>query len=80
MFVHNDLHVPESSKSVGFRRSLTLGVTPKAVEAWESGKNRPSKVASRMMQLLEREPMLFAKLGLESEEKITKKQKSLKGA
>jgi hypothetical protein len=23
MFVHNDLHVPESSKSVGFRRSLT---------------------------------------------------------
>lgn len=50
--------------------SEMLGVTPKAVEAWESGKNRPSKTASRMLQLLVIEPKLFSKLGLESEEKV----------
>ncbi len=33
-----------------------LGVSPKTVEAWESGKNKPSGTACRLLSMLEADP------------------------
>lgn len=35
-----------------------LGVSPKTVEAWEYGRNKPDGVASRMLSLTEANPQL----------------------
>lgn len=56
-------YTPGEIKKVRTNLSLTqkafsniLGVTPKTVEAWESGKNRPSGTASRLIEFYEKEP------------------------
>jgi len=41
-----------------------LGVSPKTVEAWEAGTNRPSGTASRMLELLQRDNRLFEKYSI----------------
>lgn len=38
----------------------TLGVTAKAVEAWESGRNSPSGAASKLLRLIRANPALIA--------------------
>lgn len=39
-----------------------LGVSPRTVGAWESGKNRPSGVACRLLYLLDTDPSLASRL------------------
>ncbi|GHV01564.1 hypothetical protein FACS1894211_11570 [Clostridia bacterium] len=41
-----------------------LGVSPKTVEAWESGKNIPSGPSSRLIELLNTDPAMLQKAGL----------------
>ena len=41
-----------------------LGVSRKTVEAWESGTNRPSGAASRMLGLLQQDNNLFEKYSI----------------
>jgi len=36
-----------------------FGVTPKAVEAWEAGKRRPTSAAQRLFQLMEKDPNII---------------------
>jgi len=36
--------------------ALLLGVSPKAVEAWESGRNKPSGSTIRILQIIEQDP------------------------
>lgn len=50
---------PEEIKSLRLKCSMTqrtfaafMGVSIKTIEAWESGRNRPSGSASRLMQLV----------------------------
>ena len=38
--------------------AAVVGVSPKTVEAWESGKNSPDGAARRMMSILKRDPQL----------------------
>jgi putative transcriptional regulator len=45
-----------------------LGISPKTVEAWESGKNKPSGIACRMLNMLETDQSIpnrfqFVKIG-----------------
>lgn len=41
--------------------SEVIGVSPKTVEAWEQGKNRPSGSSTRILQLLNNDPNLILK-------------------
>ena len=41
-----------------------LGVSVKTVESWESGTNRPSGIAKRMLQLLKQDDSLFEKYAI----------------
>ncbi|MDR1094429.1 MAG: transcriptional regulator [Clostridiales bacterium] len=41
-----------------------LGVSPKTVEAWESGKNIPNGPSSRLIELLNTDPSILQKAGL----------------
>ena len=41
--------------------ALILGVTPKAVEAWECGRNKPEGSTRRMIGLLIEDPRIFEK-------------------
>lgn len=41
--------------------SNIIGVSKKAVEAWESGKNIPKGPAQRMLELLDKEPVIVEK-------------------
>ena len=36
-----------------------LGVTAKAVEAWEAGKRKPTGAAQRLFQIMEKNPSVF---------------------
>ncbi|MFC6260680.1 helix-turn-helix domain-containing protein [Levilactobacillus fujinensis] len=36
-----------------------LSVSPRTVEAWESGKSRPSRSASRLLQLIQKQPQIL---------------------
>ena len=36
-----------------------LGVSPKLVEAWESGRNTPAGPVRRLLELIERDPRAF---------------------
>ena len=38
-----------------------LGVSPKLVEAWESGRNTPDGPVRRLIELIERNPRTFLK-------------------
>ncbi len=42
----------------------SLGVSPKTVESWEKGTNKPSGVAKRLLSILQKEPRLFEKYGI----------------
>lgn len=39
--------------------ALIIGVSPKTVEAWESGKNIPSGSASRVLELIDKDPVVL---------------------
>ena len=39
-----------------------MGVTPQAVEAWESGKRKPTGTAKRLIQLIEQDPNIIDNL------------------
>lgn len=59
---------PEDIKRIRTSSSLTqvgfamfLGVTPKAVEAWERGRNKPNGSARRLMSVAEKDPTFPAK-------------------
>lgn len=41
-----------------------LGVSKKAVEAWESGQNVPSGPASRLLSMMEEDPALLERYGI----------------
>ncbi|MCL2049494.1 MAG: helix-turn-helix domain-containing protein [Defluviitaleaceae bacterium] len=41
-----------------------LGVSPKTIEAWESGTNKPSGIASRMLELIERDNTLLERYAI----------------
>ncbi len=43
-----------------------LGVSKKAVEAWECGRNRPTGAAIRMLRLAKEDPAFFEKAGIVS--------------
>ena len=40
---------------------VVLGVSPKTVEAWESGKNIPNGSASRLMEVISREKEILVR-------------------
>ena len=40
-----------------------LGVSPKTVEAWEAGRNRPSGIACRLLSLTKSDPLLPVRSG-----------------
>jgi putative transcriptional regulator len=46
----------------GFAR--VIGVSKRTVEDWESGKNTPSGSARRLMEILEKAPDTFQRLGI----------------
>ena len=51
--------VKEIRKNAGLTQNLFaryLGVSPKTVEAWESGRNQPSGAACRMLSLTKADP------------------------
>jgi putative transcriptional regulator len=48
----DDLHV---SQAVLAR---AIGVSPRTVQAWEVGKNKPSGAAAKLLQLLEKRPIV----------------------
>ena len=41
-----------------------LGVSPKTIEAWESGKNIPNGTAQRLLTILESDNMFLEKYGI----------------
>lgn len=41
-----------------------LGVTSKAVEAWESGRTRPNGAACRLLEIAQKNPRFFADIGI----------------
>lgn len=65
----------EEVKSIRISANLTqlafaavLGVSKKAVEAWECGRNTPSGSACRLLSMMEKDPNLPKKYGfIESE-------------
>lgn len=42
--------------------SETFGVSVKTIEAWESGRNQPSGVAMRLLEICKKRPDLFVEL------------------
>lgn len=48
----NSLHVSQAVLA------NALGVSPRTVQAWEIGKNKPSGAAAKLLQLLERRPSI----------------------
>jgi putative transcriptional regulator len=40
-----------------------IGVSPKTVEAWESGRNKPSGAATRMLTVMEHDPDAVRRYG-----------------
>jgi putative transcriptional regulator len=42
--------------------AFAIGVSPRTVEAWESGRNEPSGTASRLLYLLDRDHSLLSHL------------------
>ena len=62
---------PEQIKMIRTREGMTqalfarfMGVSPKTIEAWEAGTNKPAGPASRMFELLEKEPSLPVKYNI----------------
>ena len=58
-------------KAIRIRHCMTqrlfaeaMGVSVKTVESWESGTNRPSGIANRMLQLLRQDDSLFEKYSI----------------
>ncbi len=61
-------YAPDDIKRIRTKSHLTqagfasfLGVTPKAVEAWENGRNKPNGPARRLMSMAEGNPEFPAK-------------------
>lgn len=44
--------------------AVVCGVSIKTVEAWESGTNTPSRIASRLFQIMEKDPALMTRAGI----------------
>ena len=44
--------------------AVVCGVSIKTVEAWEAGTNTPSGVASRLFQIIEKDPALVTRAGI----------------
>lgn len=44
--------------------AAAMGVTKKSVEAWESGRNRPTGTAKRLLAFVEEDPKFFEKEGI----------------
>ena len=56
----------EKIKEIRYKNNFTqktfaeiFGVTPKAIEAWEAGKRRPTSAAQRLFQLMEKDPNII---------------------
>ena len=56
--IRNKLHLTQDAFA------LTLGVSKKTVEAWESGRNTPQGPAVRIITLLDRQPKLLESIGV----------------
>jgi putative transcriptional regulator len=41
-----------------------IGVSTKTVEAWESGRNKPDRSTSRLLQIMEKNPKIMEEHGL----------------
>ena len=61
-------YYPEEIKSIRKKTGLSqkalagyMGISEKTVEAWEKGTNRPSGMASRLLNLLEMDPKFVSK-------------------
>ena len=57
--------VQDIRKSIGLSQKLFasyMGVSLKTVEAWESGRNRPSGAASRILHMMEINPKLTVEI------------------
>ncbi len=59
---------PEEIKSIRKKTGLSqkalagyMGISEKTVEAWEKGTNKPSGLASRLLNLLEMDPKFIVK-------------------
>ena len=62
---------PEQIKTIRIREGMTqavfahfMGVSSKTVEAWEAGTNKPAGPASRMFELMDKEPSLPEKYNI----------------
>jgi len=62
---------PQEVKSIrndlGFSQTmfaLILGVSPKTIEAWESGKNSPNGTSSRLLEIIQKAPDTLQFVGL----------------
>ncbi len=44
--------------------ATVVGVSPKTVEAWESGRNKPDRSTSRLLQIFEKNPKIIEEQGL----------------
>lgn len=44
--------------------ATVIGVSTKTVEAWESGRNKPDRSTSRLLQIFERNPKIIEEQGL----------------
>ena len=42
--------------------SETLGVSVKTIEAWENGRNKPTGVAMRLLEICKKKPELFVEV------------------
>jgi len=67
--LHN--YTASEIKEIRLQNSMTqrlfaeaLGVSVKTVEAWESGTNSPSGIASRMLELLNQDNSLFERYSI----------------
>ncbi|MCL2370247.1 MAG: helix-turn-helix domain-containing protein [Firmicutes bacterium] len=53
--------------SLGYSQTLfalILGVSPKTIEAWESGKNTPNGTSSRLLEIIQKAPDTLHSVGL----------------
>ena len=64
-------YTPMEVKKIRIQHSMTqrlfaeaLGVSVKTVEAWETGTNTPSGIASRLLELLERDNSLLERYSI----------------
>lgn len=64
---YSNIDVKNIRKSMGMTQkqfAAVFGVSIKTVEAWEHGRNNPNGVAMRLLEVCEKRPSVFQKLGI----------------